>query len=282
MIAFVNIGANFERYIDNFAKTCYYTIKIEQGSTQMSYKQRSMEIIEFLKEHKTATVEQLAQLLYVSEATVRRDLTEMQRNGQIERSHGGAILSEGTDELSIFIRQTKNAKEKMKAVSIALKHLPDFQTVFIDNSSTCLALVERMSLSHKTVVTNGLQIAMRVAHNDDVTLIVPGGEIKGNTTAVTGGMTLETLNDFRFDLALLSCSAINNDGCYERSLDSMLIKRTAIEKSKHSIAIFDKTKLDESFPFLTAPLSSYDMLITDASDEEIEHLRTVHSCVYNK
>ena len=257
-------------------------LKNEQGNEQMSHKERSMQIIDYLKEHRTATVDQLASFLYVSEATIRRDLTEMQKLGQIERSHGGAILSEGADELSIFIRQTKNAKEKMQAVSVALKHLPDFHTVFIDDSSTCLALIERMNFSHKTVVTNGLQIAMHVSRYDDVTLIIPGGEIRGQTTAVTGGMTISMLRDFRFDLALLSCSAVNSEGSYEYSLDSKQIKRTAIEQSKKSILIFDSTKVNESSPFLTAPLNVYDMLITDASDETLEELRAAHTCVYNK
>ncbi|MCH5157133.1 MAG: DeoR/GlpR transcriptional regulator [Clostridiales bacterium] len=248
----------------------------------MSYKKRSIQIIDYLKEHKTASVEQLAHILYVSEATIRRDLTEMQKLGQIERSHGGAILSENSDELSIFIRQTKNAKEKMKAVSIALKNIPDFQTVFIDNSSTCLALVERMNFSRKTVVTNGLQVAMRISKYDGVTLILPGGEIRGHTTAVMGGMTVSALSDFRFDLALLSCSAVDTQGCYELSLDSMLIKRTAIEKSKKSILIFDRTKANEHSPFLTTSLDSYDMLITDAEDGELEQLRAVHPKVLNE
>ena len=247
----------------------------------MSYKERSIQIIDYLKEHKTATVEQIAQILFVSEATIRRDFTKMQKLGQIERSHGGAILSEGSDELSIFIRQTKNAKEKMKAISVALKHLPDFQTVFIDNSSTCLALAERMNFSHKTVVTNGLQIAMRIAQHDSVTLILPGGEIRGHTTAVTGGMTVSALSDFRFDLALLSCSGVDTRGSYELALDPMQIKRTAIKQSKKTILIFDRTKVNEHSTFLTTSLDNYDMLISDAEDDTLEQLRAVHPCVYN-
>lgn len=248
----------------------------------MSYKERSIQIIDYLKEHKTASVEELARILYVSEATIRRDLTEMQKLGQIERSHGGAVLSEGSDELSIFIRQTKNAKEKMKAVSVALKHLPDFQTVFIDNSSTCLALAERMNFSRKTVVTNGLQIAMHVSRHDGVTLILPGGEVKGNTTAVMGGMTLAALRDFHFDLALLSCSAVNAEGSYELSLDQMYIKRAALEQSKKRILIFDKTKVSECSPYRTTPLNVYDALVTDADDDALTDLRKVHPNVFNK
>lgn len=239
----------------------------------MSYTERSLSIIEYLKNHKTATVEELASKLYVSAATVRRDLTEMQKLGQIERSHGGAMLVENADEISIFIRQIKNAREKEHTASVAVRHLPDFSTVFIDNSSTCLALTERMNFAHKTVVTNGLQVAMSVARHDGVTLIMLGGEIKYNTTAVLGSSTINSLNNLRFDLALISCTALDADGCYEASLDSMQVKRCALMNSKRKILIFDKTKIDTTAMFRTAELNVFDALITDADDKATEPLR---------
>ena len=74
--------------------------------------ERQNKILEYLKERKTAFVRDLAAALYVSEATVRRDLNEMQKLGLIERSHGGAILPENAEEVSIFVRMNKNAREK--------------------------------------------------------------------------------------------------------------------------------------------------------------------------
>ena len=248
----------------------------------MAQTERSLKIIEYLRQHTSATVGELARLLYVSEATIRRDLTEMQKLGQVQRSHGGVILVESANEHSIFIRQTKNAKEKMHAATIALRHIPEFRTVFIDNSSTCLALVERMNFSHKTVVTNGLQIAMRIAHHDNATLILPGGEIKDNTTAVMGGMTIQMLRNFRFDLALLSCSAVDAEGSYELSADAMTIKRVAIENSKRCILIFDQTKANTNSTYRTAPLSAYRTLISDADDAALAPLRAVHGEVLNR
>lgn len=248
----------------------------------MAQTERSIRIIEYLKQHTSATVDELARLLYVSEATIRRDLTQMQKLGQVERSHGGAILVENANEHSIFIRQTKNAKDKMRAATVALRHIPDFRAVFIDNSSTCLALVERMNFSHKTVVTNGLHIAMRIAQSDNVTLILPGGEIKSSTTAVMGGMTLQVLKNFRFDLALLSCSAVDTEGSYELSPEAVAIKRTAIENSKRSILIFDNTKTNTNSIYRTAPLSAYQTLITDADDAALVRLRAVHPDVVNR
>lgn len=232
----------------------------------MATSNRSKQIVEYLKVHKTATVNELSEKLFVSAATIRRDLTEMQKLGQIERSHGTASLVETADEISIFIRVAKNAKEKEKTASIALLHLPEFQTVFIDNSSTCLALAERMNLAHKTVITNGLQVAMKISQKSDVNLIMPGGEVHYNTNAVMGCATLAALHNFRIDLMLASCAAVNADGSYEYSLDTMQLKRAAFEHSKQRVLLADKTKLGTDATYRTAALRDYDMFICNTDD----------------
>ena len=79
----------------------------------MALTERQNEILRKLKENKTAVVSELAQDLFVSEATIRRDLAEMKSMGLIERSHGGALLPENAEEISIFFRMEKNASEKI-------------------------------------------------------------------------------------------------------------------------------------------------------------------------
>ena len=114
--------------------------------------ERHNQILSIIKSNRNVTVKELTSLLFVSEATVRRDLSEMQRLGLIERTHGGAVVSDNAEEISHFVRVIKNAKEKEQIASIALAHLPTFHSVFIDGSSTAQALAERMNLEHKTVV----------------------------------------------------------------------------------------------------------------------------------
>ena len=116
--------------------------------------ERQNAILQALKENKSANVANLAKKLYVSEATIRRDLAQMESMGLIERTHGGALLPENAEEISIFFRMEKNAREKERAATKALPHIPYFKSVFIDSSSTALALAERMDLNHKTVVTS--------------------------------------------------------------------------------------------------------------------------------
>ena len=78
----------------------------------MALNERQNEILRLLKEQKKVSVTTLSKLFYVSEATVRRDLSEMNAMGLVERSHGGAILPENSEEISIFFRMEKNANEK--------------------------------------------------------------------------------------------------------------------------------------------------------------------------
>ncbi len=230
----------------------------------MSSNERLKQILDYLKKNRTTSVEELIELLDVSAATIRRDLTVLQERGQIERSHGGAVLMEEDDEISIFIRQIKNVREKEAAVSIALKHMPDFQTVFLDNSSTCLALAKRINLAHKTVITNGLQIAMHISRQNDISLIIPGGEVKYNNSAVLGSIAATALYNFNFDIAITSCSALDGNGTYEHSPDTMQLKKIALEKSRKKMLIFDSTKVNTQAAFKTAALDSYDYIFTNA------------------
>ena len=154
----------------------------------MKLSERQNNILELLKEKRNCEVRALSESLFVSEATIRRDLTELQKLGLIERTHGGAVLEDNAEEISIFVRMNENSKEKELAATNALPNLPEFSSVFVDSSSTALALAERMDLSHKTVVTNNLQTAMRLSNKKDINLIILGGSVQYNTVSATGSV----------------------------------------------------------------------------------------------
>ena len=230
----------------------------------MALTERQSEILRVLKEQKRADVGSLAKKFYVSEATVRRDLAEMQTMGLVERSHGGAILSENSEEISIFFRMEKNATEKERVATKALPHIPPFKSVFIDSSSTALALAERMDFSHKTVVTNNLQTAIQLSKKPNVTLILLGGMVHYNTNSATGTWTAKQLEDFAFDLMLCSCARVFDGNAYERSLDQKEIKRTAFSRSQKHIMLIDHTKFSAQGAYRVTELENYDLVVTDA------------------
>lgn len=230
----------------------------------MAINERQNEILRTLKESKTASVNALAKALYVSEATIRRDLAEMKSMGLIERSHGGAILPENAEEISIFFRMEKNANEKERAATKALPHIPPFKSLFIDSSSTALALAERLDLSFKTVVTNNLQTALQLAKKPNINLIILGGSVQNNTNSASGSWTARQLNDFSFDLMISSCASVLGKDVYESSIETKEVKRAAFDHCKCRLLIFDHSKFGAHATYRFTELSAYDLVVTDA------------------
>lgn len=226
-------------------------------------------ILEYLEVHKRATVEELAKQLYVSPATMRRDFTAMQKLGMLQRTHGGAIYLSASEDVSIFVRMEKESASKEAVATVALNHLPEFKSCFVDNSSTAFALADRMDLSFKTIVTNGLQVAAKLSEKKNVEVIFLGGTIRYSHYASTGIYPCKMIQDFNLDLMLAGSAAVRLDGAYERSLETMEIKRSALERCRHKILLVDKSKFNEDFIYHTASLEQYDSICTDADKATI-------------
>ena len=245
----------------------------------MALTERQNEILKWLKENKSAGVNELSKALFVSEATIRRDLAEMKSMGLVERSHGGALLPENAEEISIFFRMEKNANEKERAATKALPYIPSFKSLFIDSSSTALALAERLDLSFKTVVTNNLQTAIQLSKKPNLNLILLGGNVHFNTNSATGSWTARQLEDFAFDLMISSCAAVIGDATFERSLDQKEIKRAAFMRCKQKILLLDQTKLSAHGTYRLAALSDYDLVVTDTAppkDTELGGVKIIY------
>lgn len=231
--------------------------------------ERQEQILNILKMRHSATVKTLANSLFVSTATIRRDLNEMQKLGLIERSHGGAVILEEADEVSIFVRINENAKEKERAAFQALNLIPkDFKSVFLDSSSTVLALAQRLDLSRKTVMTNNLQTAVALSRMDDVNLLIPGGNIYSKGNSVVGSWTTSLLKDFSFDLMLCSCAAIKDKCAFENSIEQREVKRTVFERSECRILVCDHSKLTKKGTYMFQPLSCFDGVVFDYLTDE--------------
>ena len=169
----------------------------------------------------------------------------------------------------------KNAREKEKAATKALPHIPYFKSVFIDSSSTALALAERMDLNHKTVVTNNLQTAIQLSKKPNINLILLGGNVAYNTISATGSWTTRQLSDFSFDLMLSSCASVQDGAAYERSLDQKELKRMAFKKSKMRVLVIDHTKFGAHGTYKLAGLAEYDFVVTDQIPDGVDGLDSV-------
>ena len=140
--------------------------------------------------------------------------------------------------------------------------------MFIDSSSTALALAERIDLNFKTVVTNSLPTALQLSKKPNINLILLGGSVHFNTNSATGSWTARQLEDFAFDLMISSCAAVIGGGAYERSLDQKEIKRVAFKHCQKKILLIDHTKFNAHGTYRLASLDEYDLVVTDAAPPE--------------
>ena len=120
----------------------------------MSFKeQRENAILEYLREHKEASVNELCKALYVSEPTMRRDLASLNANGRIIRTHGGAChRSIPGENLPLSYREKEHSSAKIAIGKKCLSLINDGDTVMVDSSSSALALLRVLDAKKSIVV----------------------------------------------------------------------------------------------------------------------------------
>ncbi len=236
----------------------------------MLTEERKNSILEILRKEKTVTVHALARTLYVSEATVRRDLTEMEMNGLLRRSHGGAVLLErDAGEPSFFVRKEENIAEKRQIAQTVLPYLVHDRTFFLDSSSTVRAIATVWEATGKTIITPGIETALLFARQKGVEVLLPGGTVNHLTGSVCGVYTLRQLEDFRADVFICSCSGISPEGLLTVStIEHGEIKASMQRRAKKSILLVDHTKFGRARTYAYAKLQDFDILVTDVMPPE--------------
>ena len=231
--------------------------------------ERQTEILEYLKQKKTATVRELAARLYVSDATIRRDLCEMETLGLLRRSHGGAVLLEkNRDELSVLVRMEQNADAKRVMSDLVIPLLEDCVSVWMDSSSTVHFLSTVWKPSRKTVFTTGIQTALELSKLPDTQVVMPGGVLKFHTDSLEGEVTREQMRSFYADAMVCSCGGIGEDGAVtESTLSQCAIKQGMMIQSQRRILVADSSKIGERRAFRTGNLWDFHVLVTDRMPE---------------
>ncbi len=244
----------------------------------MLTEERKTAIMTCLRRERSVTVRALAKELYVSEATVRRDLRELEESGMLRRSHGGAVLEENVaGEPSFLVRREENAAGKRRLAEAALPIL-EGSVFFLDSSSTVQALAAVWEAAHKTVITTGISTAFLFSRKQDAQVILPGGNVRYLADSVGGATTLRQLERFRADVCLCSCGGILPDGSLtESTAESGEIKATMLRRAERRILLADHSKWGRVRAYSFATLREFDALVTDCRPPE-ETVRLCAAC----
>lgn len=226
---------------------------------------RQTKILDLLKENKYMTVQNISASLFSSGATIRRDLADMAERGLIKRVRGGAVLFDSiAQELPRILRENLNTEKKKRIAQLALPFLHDSMTVFLDSSSTTVALAEKMdSLKKMTVITNSLPAACHLNDSSNATIYLCGGLIS-NHNATAGISTVSFVKQICADAIFFSCRGLSTEfGTMESSIDIASVKMQMLENAQKRILLCDSTKIDKVYFYKCWPIDKIDVIICD-------------------
>lgn len=222
-------------------------------------------IMELLKKHQRVKVNTLTEELGVSESTIRRDLQELEEQGLLKRTHGGAVL---VGKLSFEPTMGEKAEfmqeEKRQIGILAASLIKDNETIFLDAGTTTLKIAEFINAKNVTILTNSLPIALELAQKSDINLILAGGQLRWQTHALVGPVTEEFIRNFRVDKAFIGVNGISvEEGITTPNIVEAYTKKAMIEIAKEVIVVADHSKFEKSYFTTIATMEKIDLLITD-------------------
>ncbi len=227
--------------------------------------ERHQQILDLLKEYRSATVEFLSSRLYTSPATIRRDLNVMAEKGLLTRVRGGAALTEGNNQdAPPLLRVNKEREKKERIARLALPLLRDGSTVFLDSSSTVSALAEKLtSLKGLSVLSNGIATVNLLNEMTTAKVFTCAGVIQ-NQSSIVGQLSVRTVEKFHADLFFYSCCGLSlRCGATEASEEAAAVKRAMFANADKRVLLCDSTKFGLEFFCKSCDLSQVDILVTD-------------------
>lgn len=222
-------------------------------------------ILEKLKYQGFVSVQELCETLHSSGATIRRDLTDLEKRGQIKRVRGGAIAFNGINsDLPHVLRSNTNLDLKKHIAWLAANFVNDSSTLFMDSSSTTRCLAHEIKDAHNiSVITNSVEIANLLCTNSQVNVYASGGHVRNNSTMV-GSAALRMVQDRYADIFFFSCAGLSPEhGTSETNEESVSIKRAMFANASKRILLCDHSKFDVIFSYKCFGWNGIDVMITD-------------------
>jgi DeoR family fructose operon transcriptional repressor len=245
-------------------KTRQRTLKTVRDGAQrrkqpMLAEERFGQILDLLNKQRTATVQELCEALGTSESTIRRDLTELDRLGKLNKVHGGATLPDSrflADEPTMEAKESQAVEQKRSIAQAAAKLINADDFVFIDAGSTTLELVRALAgdALKASYVTNGVAHARALARKG-CRVYLPGGLLRPETEAIVGAPTVTSLQRYNFTKAFMGANGVALDaGFTTPDPEEAAVKAAAVHRAREAWFLVDDAKFSRIYPAVIADL----------------------------
>jgi DeoR/GlpR family transcriptional regulator of sugar metabolism len=230
---------------------------------------RQAQIRKLVEERQRVTVAELSTVLNVSEATIRRDLDEL--DGEwVQRTHGGALVRlRGTNELPVLQRMADHSAIKRRIGQAAANLVRPGETIFISSGTTALEAARCLPLDmHLTVISNSLPVVNELAGRSNIDLVVIGGMFRQDELSMVGHPAEQVLREFRTDRTFIGMRAIDSRrGFTNDYMPEILTDRAILNISSQVVVLADHSKFGRIYSVFVAPVTAAHFIITDEGIE---------------
>ncbi len=225
--------------------------------------ERKNQILKIISQTGYIEVEKLAQKLYTSASTVRRNLTELEKMGLVKRSYGKVTLISDTPEVPLKLRSQKNHDAKRIIATKAASLLEDNTVIFIDGSSSCLHMAPFLSQHHNlTVYTNGMELCTMLS-DSGVTVYNTGGRFIPRSLAFAGEDAIRLIQTVQFDAVFFSCAGFCDGVLSDYEASESQLRRELLRQSKRKYLLCDSSKFGKSFHYVVCREADLTAIISE-------------------
>lgn len=237
--------------------------------------ERHENILSLIKKFNKVTVNDLASKFNVSAETIRRDLNELEKQGVLERTYGGAIgVSHNPREFESVLmdRLMKNSDEKKRIAQFAASLIKPGETIYLSPGSTNYYLAEKiLNIFELTVITNSLVIANLLAESKVVSVIVLGGVLKKKEMSLGYIFNENVLSSIQINKVFLGCQGIHSKaGITNIHFDGIGTDSSVARVKKDVIVLADSTKIGVIGKNLIAPIDYVNACVTTKNAKKTE------------
>lgn len=210
----------------------------------MKLNERQKQIVELVNQKQRVSVKALAETLFYTEMTIRRDLIKLENEGYLHRYHGGAIAMCCTEQYPIDQRMFMNESEKRELARRASAYLRDDQTILLCGNSSCAYLLPFLKeYKNLHILTDSLQFLTTLSEMR-IRCTICGGEYFAADKILIGHASENFFHQFNYDIAFIGCDGIDDDGTISvlREHSAQLCK-IALANAEKCIILADHSKL---------------------------------------
>lgn len=229
--------------------------------------ERAQAIRQFLFSNGSSPIAAIADAVGASIPTLRRDLIELEEEGVVIRTHGGARLADQFEVEVAFEQREAHALLAKRAIGdLAYDMLHPGSSIFLDSGTTVLQLARRIRVNPLplNVFTNCLPAAQMLIDVTGVKVTLLGGQLRKENSSVVGPLAEEMLDRLWFKQLFLGAGAIADDG-FLSSIDEneARLNSVMLSRAERRVLLADASKFGQRLTYKVAPLSDMHAVVTD-------------------